>query len=252
MGRKKVVAAEGGVVEEENSQVISTLKRMFEELKTSLRTEVNELKKSVDFMSDKFDNLREELEHTRHELNSTQEEMKILARENEDLRQQMNDLQQYTRRDNVMIFGAPEIEQQSTYEVLEEISETIGGSEFVQDVSIAHRLPARPGKTRPIVVRFTKRRSRDEWLHRFRNEAKKDVNGPGIDTTKVNRNFPAGRITAGDQLTVTTRDLLNRTWDAARQKNFKFVWTKDGKIFARKDESSPVHKITTLQDVNNL
>ncbi|KAJ4439979.1 hypothetical protein ANN_08110 [Periplaneta americana] len=41
-----------------------------------------------------------------------------------------------------------------------------------------------------------KRRSRDEWLQLFRNEAKKDDSGPGIATKKVNRELPEGRITA--------------------------------------------------------
>ncbi|KAJ4442517.1 hypothetical protein ANN_04104 [Periplaneta americana] len=37
---------------------------------------------------------------------------------------------------------------------------------------ISRELYEMPGKTRPIVIRFTKRRSRDEWLQLFRNEAK--------------------------------------------------------------------------------
>ncbi|KAJ4446140.1 hypothetical protein ANN_12832 [Periplaneta americana] len=191
--------------------------------------EVNELRKSVEFMSSKFNSLREELAHTRHELNSTQEEMKRLVKENDHLKQEVSDLQQYTRRDNIMLFGVPEVDEQSTYEVIDQISEVIGSSELVQhDVSIAHRIPSRPGKMRPIVIRFTKRRSRDEWLQLFRNEAKKDDSGPGIATKKVNRELPEGRITAGDQLTAVTRDLLNKTRDAARLKNYKFVWTRDG------------------------
>ncbi|KAJ4429327.1 hypothetical protein ANN_26331 [Periplaneta americana] len=52
----------------------------------------------------------------------------------------------------------------------------------------------------------------------------------GIATKKVNRELPEGRITAGDQLTAVTRDLLNKTRDAARLKNYKFVWTRDGNI----------------------
>ncbi|KAJ4446780.1 hypothetical protein ANN_13477 [Periplaneta americana] len=120
----------------------------------------------------------------------------------------MSDLQHYTRRDNIMLFGVPEIDEQSTYEVIDQISEVIGGNELVQhDVSVAHRIPSRPGKTRPIVIHFTKSRSRDEWLQLFRNEAKNDGSGPGIATKEVNRDLPAGRITAGDQLTAVTRDL---------------------------------------------
>ncbi|KAJ4425454.1 hypothetical protein ANN_28070 [Periplaneta americana] len=96
------------------------------------------------------------------------------------------------------------------------------GSELVQhDVSVAYRIPSRPGKTRPIVIRFTKSRSSDEWLQLFRNEAKNDGSGPGNATKKVNRDLSSGRITAGDQLTAVTRDLLNKT------------------RVARKDEASP-------------
>ncbi|KAJ4447444.1 hypothetical protein ANN_09451 [Periplaneta americana] len=196
--------------------------------------EVNELRKSVEFISSKLDSLREELAHTRHELNSTQEEMKRLVQENDHLKQEVSDLQQYTRRDNIMLFGVPEIDEQSTHEVFDQISEVIGCSELVQhDVSVAHRIPSRPGKTRPIVIRFTKTRSRDEWLQLFRNEAKNDGSGPGIATKKVNRDLPAGRITAGDQLTAVTRDLLNKT------------------RVARKDEASPMSKITNVDDVGH-
>ena len=128
-----------------------------------------------------------------------------------------------------MLLGVQEIDEQSTYEVIVQISEVIGGSELLQhDVSVADRIPSRPGKTRPIVIRFTKSRSHDEWLQLFRNEAKNDGRGPGIATKKVNRDLPAGRITAGDQLIAVTRDLLNKT------------------RVARKDEASPVRKSLML------
>ncbi|KAJ4436085.1 hypothetical protein ANN_18712 [Periplaneta americana] len=197
--------------------------------------EVNELRKSVEFISSKFDSLREEMAHTRHELNSTQEEMKRLVQENDHLKQEVSDLQQYTRRDNIMLFGVSEIDEQSTYEVIDQISEVISGSELVQhDVSVAHSIPSRPGKTRPIVISFTKSRSRDEWLQLFRNEAKNDGSGPGIATKKVNRDLPAGRITAGDQLTAVTRDLLNKT------------------RVARKDEASPVLQLVNGHDGSRI
>ncbi|KAJ4448530.1 hypothetical protein ANN_10548 [Periplaneta americana] len=81
-------------------------------------------------------------------------------------------------------------------------------------------MPSRPGR-RVLLSSAYKSRSRDEWLQLFGNEAKNDGSGPGIATKKVNRDLPAGRITAGDQLTAVTRDLLNKT------------------RVARKDEASP-------------
>ena len=212
---------------------------------------MNDLKNSVEFMSTQFENLRGELAQARSELRTTQIELQELKKENVNLRQEVNDLQQYTRRDNVMVFGVPETEE-PIYDIIGNISDAIGGSELMEDISIAHRLPSKPGKTRPIVIRFSKRRSREEWLRKFRNEAKKDDSGPGVSTQRFNARMPVGRITAGDQLTTTTRNLLNSTRDAAQLKGYQFVWTRDGKVFARKNENSPVSRITCAQDVNNL
>ena len=250
MGRRQTAPTEGGRLEE-NNQVISTIKKMFEELKSSLQGEVGELKKSVEFMSLKFDHLREELAQARSDLKATQDELRTLAKENEVLKQEVSELQQYTRRDNVMVFGVPESEHETTYDVINTLSAVIGAEAAIQDVSIAHRLPAKPGKTRPIVIRFSKRRSRDQWLQSFKNEARKDDSGPGISAQKLKAQLP-GRITAGEQLTVANRELLNKTRDAAHIKGYQFVWTRDGKVFVRKDERSPVSKITCLQDVNSL
>lgn len=253
MGKRQGQAApsEVGKVTEE-SQVIQTLKKMFEDLKSSLIQQVDELRKSVEFMSGKFDSICEDIAQTRSELKSTQEEFRALSRENAILKQEINDLQQYTRRDNVMVFGAPEFDGKSTYEVIDNICNVIGGTDLVQDVSIAHRLPAKPGKSRPIIIRFCKRRSRDEFLQRFKIEAKKDDTGPGISTKLIDNNLPTGRITAGEQLTATTRDLINKTRDVAKLRGYQFVWSRDGKVFVRKNERSPVNRITSLQDIHNL
>lgn len=250
MVRKQAAPSKGEG--DDKGQVISAIKKMFEDLKSSLQHEVGELKKSVEFISTKFDDLREELAQVRKEVKSNQDQLRALTKENENLKLEVNDLQQYTRRENIMIFGVPETDGQSTSDDIENVSQAIGGAHLLSDVSIAHRLPAKPGKTRPIVARFFRRSSRDEWLHLFRQEAKKDFSGPGIPTKKVNTHLPPGRVTAGEQLTKETRDLLNRTRDAARMNDYKFVWTRDGKVFVRKNEQSNVIRIVHSRDLSNM
>ncbi|KAJ4435728.1 hypothetical protein ANN_18345 [Periplaneta americana] len=107
--------------------------------------------------------------------------------------------------------------------------EKSSGSELVQhDVSVAHRIPSRPGKTRPIVIRFTKSRSRDEWLQLFRNEAKNDGSGPGNATKKVNRDLSSGRITADnsyDDYSLNTQRLIQASPNAAPCQFKSSQWT---------------------------
>lgn len=238
----------------DSENLILSIKKMFDDLKQSLWQEVSELKKSVEFISSKFDTFREELSETKAELKSTQSELRSLLHENELLKLEINEMQQYSRRDNVMVFGIPETNDESVYQIIDKISEVTGGAEYTADISIAHRLPARPGKPKPIVIKFMKRRSRDGWLQCFKNEAKKDADWPGLPLHRINPQLgpSAARFTAGDHLTATTRNILNTTRDAARNKGYRFVWTRDGKIFARRDESSPVIKINSLYDADNL
>mgnify|MGYP000162037729 CR=1 FL=1 len=203
-------------------------------------------------MSNKFDTFCEELTQAKEELKLTQETVKTLSEENELLKKEILDLQQYTRRDNLLVFGVPDCPDESVYQLIDKVSHTIGGMQFVQDISVAHRLPTKPGKPKPIVIRFNKRTSRDSWFQRFKEEARKDGDGPGLSLQRIFPQLPAGRVTAGEHLTIATRSLFNSTRDAAKQKEYQFVWTKDCKVFIRKNERSPALKINSLHDLINL
>ena len=92
---KSETACEGKITND--TEVLTTIRKMFEEFKVSIHNEVNELKKSVEFMSNKFDTFCEELTKTKAELRSTQETVKTLSEENDLLKREIMDLQQYTR-----------------------------------------------------------------------------------------------------------------------------------------------------------
>ena len=152
----------------------------------------------------------------------------------------------------MLVFGVPDCPDESVYQVIDKVSDAIGGMEFIQDISVAHRLPTKAGRPKPIVIRFNKRMSRDSWFQRFKEEARKGGDGPGLSLQKIFPQLPAGRVTAGEHLTIATRNLFNSAREAAKQKGYQFVWTKDCKVFIRKDERSPALKIISLCDLSNL
>lgn len=236
-----------------NGQVISEIRSMFENFKLSIQGEVEELKKSVNYISSKFDSFYQDLSQIQEELKAAQKEIKDLKYENDNLYYEIKEIQQYSRRDNVIIFGIPEARSEKIYEVVNQISDSIGALNLVNDVSVAHRLPSgSPGKVRPIVIRFSKRCSRDAWLQCYKVESKKEGDGPGIPLQRLPNHAGLGRFTAADHLTVATRDLLRKTRDIAKMKGYKFVWTKDCNIFVRENESSPVSKINSVSDLERL
>ncbi|PSN29118.1 hypothetical protein C0J52_27925 [Blattella germanica] len=108
------------------------------------------------------------------------------------------------------------------------------------------------GKERPIVVRFAFQHSRDEWIHRFKEEALHDASGPGISLKQLEPDQPQGRLTAVDHLAQHTLELLKKTRDVALQREYKYVWTRNGSIFVRKGDSAVAWKIITLDDIDKL
>ena len=87
-------------------------------------------------------------------------------------------LEKYNRRDNVRIIGLPEVKgtadngqrffedyNQSIEKVLSVASE-MGAQVDKSDISIAHRLPGRNSKARPMIVRFCRRVSKVEILRK--------------------------------------------------------------------------------------
>lgn len=102
------------------------------------------------------------------------------------------------------------------------------------------------------VVKFYKRSSRDKWIKHFKEESRKYAEGPGIPSQKINPQLPASRISIGEHLTTYTRDLLNAARDFAKERGFQFVWTRDCKVFIRKDERSQALKISSHNNLKNL
>ena len=117
-----------------------------------------------------------------------------------------------------------------------EISEVLGVEINQNDISVAHRLPAkkvRDESKKPdptaIIARFVSRSVRNE-IYNNRKFAK----------TLSQSNFPIEgmqKLYVNENLTRARKYLLWRTKQMARQKNFTYIWSKNGRILVRKDDS---------------
>ena len=126
-------------------------------------------------------------------------------------------LQQYSRRENVRIFGIPfdksetaETTEKKTLDLLNETGVTVTKN----DISACHRVGRTSNGTRPVIVRFVSRRTRTDIM---RNK-------------KVLRQKSA-KIFINDDLTPLRAKLLQYV---KRLHNIDNVWTVDGKIFCTK------------------
>lgn len=250
MGRNKQLNSTDKV--NDSNDILTTLRKMFDDFKSDINAQMDEMKKSIEFISEKFDSFKIELSEMKEEIRKQKCENGNLKKEIEKLSLRINDLEQYSRRDNLIVHGVPERKSDSVYDIIDRISTLINARDCMRDISVAHRLPTKEGKRKPIVIKFCKRISRDTWLSKFKEEAKRDEEGPGISSSKLSLECPPSRITAGEHLTAATMDLLNKTRDTAKELNYKFVWIKDGKILVRKNEQSNIKRIYKCEDLDKL
>lgn len=135
-------------------------------------------------------------------------------------------VEQYTRRNNLRVFGIPEEKGENTDQILMRIFEQkLGVAISFADIEKSHRLgktPAVRDKGRPIIVRFASYRTRATV---FSN--KKKLKGSGI--------------TVREDLTKVRIDLLQKVQKAFGTRQ---VWTVDGKIFWVENVQGKLVKMT--------
>ncbi len=71
---------------------------------------------------------------------------------------------------------------------------------------------------------------------------------PQRDTTSSN----TGKVYINESLTSRLKNLLRLTKLKKRELDYKYVWTRNGKIHLRKDENADVKMVNFATDLDNL
>jgi hypothetical protein len=210
-----------------------------------------DIEKSQNFLSDKYDELLRKLEDNNEIIASMKNTIETLVgtvKEKEviidNLSARVNHLEQYSRNHNFEISQV----QEDDHENLEDIVLTLADKMRIPltkgDIEVVHRLPAKQGKIRSIIVQLASRKTRDEFIKK-KNEFRltnKDVVTNGKDA----------KIYINENLTPYNKALLFKTKTLAKEKGFSFAWFRFGKILLRKSEGSPVIKISAESDLDKL
>ena len=163
----------------------------------------------------------------------------------ESLRKEVNEIQQYLRINNLEIVGLPEANQgESEEKLLLHALNALEGIENVvtpEDIDISHPMKSqRTDGKRVHVVRFISRKMKDEIL-----AVKK------LEPNKLFK-FRNSDVFINEHLSPHNRSLFAKAAEKKNNLNFKFLWSKGGKIFMRKSEDSNVVSITCQNDIDNL
>ena len=217
------------ILEEFKSELRDSLKSVSDELKTlnnNISTEINGLKESIQVLK-----------------NRNVEQDAIIN----SLQQQIVSLDQYGRNKNFEIANVEEVQDESVEGIVLSLAEKLNIVISADDIDAAHRLPSRNNSRPPsIIVQLTSRKKRDQFVNKKKQVAalsSKDLVG-GTSTQRLHVN---------ENLCPHFRTLMYNTKVLAKEKGFKFVWYKFGKILVRKEEKcNNVLKIFNFDDLSKL
>lgn len=219
-------------------------------LEREFRKENRELKASMEMINQCFE-----------EMNAT---MKAIQKENADIKAQnacllsecallkkqvqanelkIVQLEQYSRNKNLEIKGIPMSQDESLPKILQNIGNAIDEPIVQSDVEVCHRIPTKVSTQSNILVQFCSRSKRDAVLEKARKKR--------LSTSDVGFAQSAA-VYINEHLCFELKKLLGMTIAKKKEKNWRFAWTKDGKIFARKTESSRALRIACVSDLDKI
>ena len=213
------------------------------------KSDLQEIKKSQEFLATKFDDLEVSLkklkdENTELHKTNTQlnERIGVLEQQSTLADIENENVKRYLRRDLLEIHGIPESAEENTNNLVKQVADLIAPELNISesDISISHRLPAPHGRVKPIIVKFTRRDSRDAIYSKRRNLSSKKSTDLGFHV--------CNRLYINESLTAQSRKILHDVKEFQRAHEFKYVWTKQGKVLLKKDShQSEVHVFETMK-----
>ena len=180
-------------------------------------------------------------------------QIETLREDNSSLKSQVEGLEKYNRINNIEIVGLAK--KPAANETVEEmILECLNGMEdpdrdledenadvpnfTAADIDVCHELPKFKAGEHSHVVRFISRKSKTL----------------AINLKKANRDykFRMKDIYVNEHLTSRAKTLFSLAKERAKVLNYKFLWTRNGKILVRKTEESDVIEIDSEEKIINL
>lgn len=226
------------------------LTEMRQSLERELRKEHREIKTSLDFMNNAFEDMANQLKKIETENaelkaanSSLTDECALLRNKVTENELRITQLEQYSRNRNIEIKGVPMTQNENLKSVLAAIGNSVNEPVSESDIEACHRVPTRDASRQNIVVQFHSRSKRNALLEKTRQKR--------LTTADIGHQ-ERHPIFINEHLCPALKVLLGKTICKKNDKNWRFCWTKEGKIFARKNESSRVLRVTKLSDLDKI
>lgn len=250
------VLSSGDIQGDTSNSIIAELRLLRGEM-ASFRGEIAQLNITLSAFNSRVDDIESRLSRL-EEQSASQESRSSVQTTISQLQTQLNDRDQDLLMNDVEISGLQEASGENLMNITCLLAKKLGVDLDDRDVVSAERSgpqraflastsdgkQAQQPRPRPVVVRLARRAVRDELLRAAR--VRRGVDSSGIIDADPRRFY------VNERLTRTNRQLFYKAREEGRLKNYRFVWTKGGRIFVRKTVTASVQRVRSEADLEKI
>lgn len=223
------------------------------EFKT-IKEEMKDFRNAMEFMNDQFENVLKEHKATEEHVRMLRDQNKQVEATMTDLQARINLLEQNARSKNIEIQCLPEKKTENLKTIVKDISKVIECEMKDEDILHVTRIAkANPESSRPrsVVVELRSTLLRDHFLAATINFNKKNPSNK-LNSSHISCSGPKVPIYITEHLSSYNRSLHAAARLAAKEKNYKFVWIRGGRVFMRKTEGDRYILVKDRNTLTNL
>uniref|UniRef100_A0A2A4JSX1 L1 transposable element RRM domain-containing protein n=1 Tax=Heliothis virescens TaxID=7102 RepID=A0A2A4JSX1_HELVI len=221
-----------------------------ESRQTEAERDITSLKNSMQHHSDEYDDIAKKLEIQSKEIKDLyqlKKELDEVKVQNRQLRTDINASEQRDRLLNIEIVGIPELENENLNEIMSKIGNYTEIDMTSDDILQVNRVTAKfkvHGRPRNIVVKLRNRQLKDNIISQARKRR--------LSTKDLNIQGSVIPIYINEHLTPYNKNLLKKTKEIAKIKEYQYVWTKNCRIHVRKAVTIPAMFISDEEDLRKI
>ncbi|XP_063891033.1 uncharacterized protein LOC135116956 [Helicoverpa armigera] len=239
------------MLEQINASILKVVNKELEPIKS----EFADMIASLNFHAKELEEYQLEHKALKTSLKDLQTENTNLKKSVADMGIRINYLEQQTRSTNLELQCLPENKHENLYTVIKQLGTVVGCK--LSDADIHHctrvaKLQNSGSRPRSVVVQLASPRIRDLILSSVINFNKGKNNIEKLNTSDLGLAGERKPIYVQEHLSPSNKALHAAARLKAKEKGFKFVWVRNGRIFVRKTDVSEHILVKNLDSLNKL
>lgn len=228
------------------------LKSYFEKEFLELKKTLQGLESSVEFLSKDYDNIRAELDENKNVITQLKKENNELKTCVSDLSIRLNIVEQHSRQDNLEINGVPENRAENLLNMVVQLGKTIScniEAEEVYSIARVKKLDLQNSRPRSIIVKLKNTKKRDEILASVTKFNRAHVSDK-LNSSHLGYGGAKQPVFVSEHLSPLNKAIHAEARKMAREKRYKYVWVRNGRVLVRKEDGARAVQIKNLHAVS--